>query len=145
MRGIVGGIRNCAYQRLRAGEAGMLPAAAEPIVDWILCFDKPPGEKARRGAAVAARDVASLPAPAAEPEPEAAAENKRERIIRAAIRLGFENGYETLSIPAISAAAGVSNQTFYDHFPGKRRLSWPPSTRSRRTPCASSPAPCRRR
>ena len=35
-------------------------------------------------------------------------------------RLCFENGYETLSIPAISAAAGVSNQTFYDHFAGKQ-------------------------
>ena len=35
-------------------------------------------------------------------------------------RVGVEKGYEALSIPAISTAAAVSNQTFYDHFPGKR-------------------------
>jgi AcrR family transcriptional regulator len=31
-----------------------------------------------------------------------------------------ERGYETLSIPAISAAAGTSNQTFYENFSNKR-------------------------
>jgi AcrR family transcriptional regulator len=31
-----------------------------------------------------------------------------------------ENGYGALSIPAISAAAGTSNQTFYQHFASKR-------------------------
>jgi AcrR family transcriptional regulator len=119
VRGIVGGIRNCVYHHLRAGEAGLLPAAAEPIVDWILCFDKPPGGKARRGAAVAARE-SPAPSPGPEPGPAPEETSKRERIVRAAIRLCFENGYETLSIPAISAAAGVSNQTFYEHFAGKQ-------------------------
>ena len=31
-----------------------------------------------------------------------------------------ENGYAALSIPAISGAAGVSNQTFYENFTSKR-------------------------
>ncbi len=31
-----------------------------------------------------------------------------------------EKGYEALSIPAISASAGTSNQTFYEHFDNKR-------------------------
>jgi AcrR family transcriptional regulator len=31
-----------------------------------------------------------------------------------------ERGYDELSIPAISSAAGVSNQTFYEHFQSKR-------------------------
>jgi AcrR family transcriptional regulator len=71
---------------------------------------------ARRAAAAADR-------PAQRPDPgesDADPEDKRDRIVCAATRLGFENGYEALSIPGISAEAGISNQTFYDHFPGKR-------------------------
>jgi AcrR family transcriptional regulator len=41
-------------------------------------------------------------------------------MVRAAARLVVEHGYDALSIPAISAAAGVSNQTFYEHFESKR-------------------------
>jgi AcrR family transcriptional regulator len=117
VRGIVAGVRNCVYQHLRAGTVDELPAAAEAIVDWILCFDRPLGETAQR-AAPAARRPAQRPAPASGEDHEPA--DKRERIVLAATRLGFENGYEALSIPAISAAAGISNQTFYEHFPGKR-------------------------
>ncbi len=40
--------------------------------------------------------------------------------MRAAGLLVVEKGFETLSIPAISAAAGTSNQTFYEHFSSKR-------------------------
>ena len=32
-----------------------------------------------------------------------------------------ENGYASLTIPAISAASGTSNQTFYEHFDGKEQ------------------------
>ncbi len=46
--------------------------------------------------------------------------SQRERIVRAAARVVVENGYDSLSIPAISAAAGTSNQTFYEHFISKR-------------------------
>ena len=85
--------------------------------------------------------------------------DKRERIVCAATELAFERGYEALSIPAIAAAAGVSNQTFYDHFPGKqeaflagfdgshrRRWRWSrqrrrPRSRGRR-PSAPGCGPC---
>jgi AcrR family transcriptional regulator len=33
-----------------------------------------------------------------------------------------ERGYEKLSIPAITGAAGVSNQTFYEHFNSKQEV-----------------------
>jgi AcrR family transcriptional regulator len=117
VRGIVAGLRNAAYHHLREGRGDELPAAAGPLVDWMLCFDRPPGESARRCA-----DVARRPAqrPPASPEPEPESLSKRARIVCAASRLGVEKGYEALSIPAISAAAGVSNQTFYDHFAGKQ-------------------------
>jgi AcrR family transcriptional regulator len=117
VRGIVAGIRNTAYHHLRDGRGGELPAAAVPIVDWILCFEQPPGATARRCAEAARRP---LQRPPASPEPDSEALSKRDRIVSAATRLAFENGYEALSIPAISAAAGVSNQTFYDHFAGKQ-------------------------
>jgi AcrR family transcriptional regulator len=115
VRGIVEGIRTCVYHHLRAGIGAQLPAAAEPIVEWTMCFDRPPGEKAQRGAAVARREP-RRPQPRQDDEPQ----GKRERIVSAATRLGYEKGYEALSIPGISAAAGVSNQTFYEHFPGKQ-------------------------
>ncbi len=117
VRGIVAGVRNTAYHHLRDGRGEQLPAMAEPIVDWIVSFDRPAGETARRCAEAAARP-ARRPPPGPEPDPESL--SKRERIVSAAARLAAENGYEALSIPAISAAAGVSNQTFYDHFAGKQ-------------------------
>ena len=46
--------------------------------------------------------------------------SQRERIVRAAARVVVDRGYQALSIPAISRAAGVSNQTFYEHFGSKR-------------------------
>jgi AcrR family transcriptional regulator len=46
--------------------------------------------------------------------------SQRERIVRAAARVVVDLGYEKLSIPKISAAAGTSNQTFYEHFRGKQ-------------------------
>jgi AcrR family transcriptional regulator len=45
---------------------------------------------------------------------------QRQRIVRGAARVVVANGYSGLSIPAISGAAGVSNQTFYEQFDSKR-------------------------
>jgi AcrR family transcriptional regulator len=116
-RGIVAGLRNTAYHHLREGRGGELPAAAGPIVEWILGFDRPTSETARRCAEAARRPAQQ---PTARPKPDRDSLSKRERIVCAATELAYEKGYEALSIPAISAAAGVSNQTFYDHFPGKQ-------------------------
>jgi len=45
---------------------------------------------------------------------------QRERMIRAAAQVVVKEGYAALSIPAISATAGVSNATFYEHFEDTR-------------------------
>ncbi len=125
-RGIIAGIRNCAYQRLRNGEAGGLPDVVEPMVEWILSYARAPSEPARRAAAAVARETAAAAAAAAAPDgpppdPGGGSEpGTAERIAMAAAELAYENGYEGLSIPAISSAAGVSNKTFYDNYPGKR-------------------------
>jgi AcrR family transcriptional regulator len=129
VRAIAAGIRGVVYRHIRAGTPETLPELVEELVDWALDYQRPEGEIVSRAAAAAA-----------EPHPEAAVGRggeldwreppdsqrsrdeltQRQRIVRAVGRLVAENGYETLSIPAISAAAGTSNQTFYEHFGNKR-------------------------
>src|SRR5262249_5226220 len=46
---------------------------------------------------------------------------QRERILHATAQLAARRSYAELTIPAISAAAGTSNQTFYEHFDGKEQ------------------------
>lgn len=132
IRGIVAGLRNCVYWRMRTKTAAELPALTDTMADWMVGYARPPGEAARRAAATA--DAWRPPAESDDPQdaeepdweeppdsPRGRRElDQRERIIRAAARIGAEQGYDSLSIPAIASAAAVSNQTFYDHFPGKR-------------------------
>ena len=134
VRGIVAGIRTCLYRRMRTDTLDELPEMVDPLAAWVLRYDRPPCEEARRAAAAAAvraiepstagevEDGGDLPGWGEPPDSPLSRETlgQRERIIRAAARVGVEKGYGALSIPAISTAAAVSNQTFYEHFPGKR-------------------------
>ncbi len=133
VRAIAAGIRGVVYRRLRAGSCEDLPDHVEELVDWALGYQRPVSESVRR-----AIEAAQIPGLSVEP---AARENdadepdwdeppdsrrsraeltQRERIARAAARVVVEKGYEALSIPAISAVAGTSNQTFYENFSTKR-------------------------
>ena len=130
VRAIVAGLSGIVYRHLRAGREKELPALVEEITDWTLSYQR------RESAAVgAARRSAEIGPPREESEltdgalsweepPDSprsrSALTQRERIIRAAARVVFDKGYEALSVPAISGAAGVSNQTFYQNFPSKR-------------------------
>jgi AcrR family transcriptional regulator len=131
VRAIVAGIRGVVYRRLRAGRQAELPGLVEELVGWALRYQEPDSEAVRRAAEAAA--IATEPKPAAEEgeeklgweEPPDSRRSRtelsqRERIIRGAARVVVERGYEALSIPAISGAAGVSNQTFYENFSSKR-------------------------
>jgi AcrR family transcriptional regulator len=131
VRAIVGGIRGVVYHRLRSGQVDQLPGLVPELADWALRYQREPS-----AAMIAAAAAAQIPrvgedgaedsegrVPWEEPpdSPRSRAElSQRERIVRAAARVVVERGYEALSIPAISGAAGVSNQTFYEHFDGKR-------------------------
>ena len=127
VRAIVAGIRGIAYRRLRTGRQGQLPELVEVLVDWALGYQEPEGEAEQR-----ARAAASEPPPPRREDPMPGWDeppdsqlsrrslSQRERIVRGAARVAVERGYDSLSIPAISAAAGTSNQTFYDHFSSKR-------------------------
>jgi AcrR family transcriptional regulator len=133
VRAIAAGIRGVTYRRLRAGRQEELPGLVEELVDWGLRYREPDSEAVARACAAAAEPT---PPPEAEPEGEEAEKpdwseppdsprsraqlTQRERIVRAAARVVVDKGYEGLSIPTISATAGTSNQTFYEHFRNKR-------------------------
>ncbi len=131
VRAITGGFRGVVYHRLRAGRVEELPGLVEELADWALCYQREPsaamlaaGEAAARGAgAGAAGKTEEEKVPWEEPPDSRRSRSElsqRERIVRGAARVVVERGYDALSIPAISAAAGVSNQTFYEHFDSKR-------------------------
>jgi AcrR family transcriptional regulator len=136
VRAIVAGIRGVVYRRLRAGRQEELPGLVGELVDWALRYQEPDSEAVARACAAAALPVATAATDAgvdsegdiekpdwSEPpdSPRSRAElTQRERIVRAAARVVVEKGYEALSIPTISATAGTSNQTFYEHFRNKR-------------------------
>jgi AcrR family transcriptional regulator len=129
VRAIATGIRGVVYRHLRCGTSGELPDLVEELTDWALSYQRPEDEIVARAVSAASEPSAVATKGAREElawdEPpdsqrSRAALTQRERIVRAVGRLVVERGYETLSIPAISATAGTSNQTFYEHFDNKR-------------------------
>lgn len=132
VRAIVGGIRGVAYRHLRADRPEELPPLVAALADWALRYQRPDSEATARAAAAAERPTTpsedpgnvadELPSWDEPPDSRASrrALTQRERILRAAARVVVEKGYAALSIPVISGAAGVSNQTFYENFDSKR-------------------------
>ncbi len=128
VRAVVGGIRGVAYRRLRAGTQDELPSLAGELVDWALNYQRPDSEATARAVAAAAEPTPDFEGPRdsiswAEPPDSKLSRRRlsqRERILRGTASAVHQNGYAGLSIPAISSVAGVSNQTFYEHFASKR-------------------------
>ena len=131
VRAIVAGIRGVAYRRLRRREEAQLPGVSEQLVDWALGYQAEPSEAVARAMRAAAEPPAPTSSPAGEgslpgwEEPTDSPRSRellssRERTYRAAAKLAVEHGYAALSIPAISAAAAISNKTFYKEFESKR-------------------------
>jgi AcrR family transcriptional regulator len=126
LRAIVAGIRTVVYRCLREGHPEALGGYAETLRAWALCYRsedevhepvdsaRPPGLRRRR----ADRDEIDWQEPP-DSERSRAELTQRERIVRATAQVAARVGYSRLTIPAISAAAGTSNQTFYEHFEGK--------------------------
>jgi AcrR family transcriptional regulator len=123
VRAIVSGTRSVIYHHLSAGQPQRLRTLAGPIAEWAMSYHTdvqapaldPTGEPERAQAAGA-------PATAAQEEADSPSSmSARERIMRAVVALSAEGGYAALTVPAITAAAGVSNQTFYEHFKNKHQ------------------------
>jgi AcrR family transcriptional regulator len=137
IRGIYGGLRDFAHHCLRDGRPERLGEHAAELADWGVSYrlaaaDGPSGPGTRLVAAAEERrpDPAGIEAePVADAPPwEEPANSKRsretltqrERIMRAAAQVAVRDGYAALRVPAISTAAGTSNQTFYEHFGSKQ-------------------------
>jgi AcrR family transcriptional regulator len=128
VRAAAAGIRGVVYRNLRDGTVTALPTLVEELADWALSYQRAENETVRRAVAAASEPVTQLPRNPAELDwteppdsPRSRAQlSQRDRIIRAVGQLVVEVGYEMLSIPAISARAGTSNQTFYENFDNKR-------------------------
>jgi AcrR family transcriptional regulator len=130
VRTIVGGLRGVIYRRLRDGRLDLLPSYVGELVDRGLRFQRrapaavgDAGRAAERTPVIEARQGESELLGWEEPPDSMrsrAALTQRDRIVRAAARVVCDRGYDGLSVPVISGTAGVSNQTFYEHFASKR-------------------------
>ncbi len=132
IRAIVGGIRRIVNDALRRGETGRLRDHLEEILDWGLSYQRPDGAGAMRLpepqtlAPEARISVTTEDEEMWDERPDSIRSRstltQRQRMVRGAAMVVAENGYEKLSIPAITGAAGVSNQTFYEHFTSKQEV-----------------------
>ncbi len=127
LRAIIAGVRRVAYRRLLAGGPEQLKALIEDLVDWAVGYHAPgvtppvrapiPGSDGipRLHETLAKSTIAPL-----DPVLARATLSHRERILHAVVSLASEGGYGVLSIPAISARAGTSNEAFYASFADKQ-------------------------
>ncbi|SRR5579871_2138446 len=118
VKALVAGTRALAQHHLDAGSPQALASLGEPVAAWICCYH------AALPAALAeplrgVRGSRARPAPAREEAARAREGGHRERIMRAVAAIACEEGYAALRMPAIAKRAGVSNQTFYEHFANK--------------------------
>jgi AcrR family transcriptional regulator len=133
LRGIAGGLRRIAYRSLRSGRPELLAEHADELVEWAFGYQRAGTGHERVEPSVAAAPPAASATEAEDgdeqapgwDEPPSSPRSRRtltqrERIVRAVARLAAEKGFASLSVPAISGAAGVSNQTFYQEFAGKQ-------------------------
>jgi AcrR family transcriptional regulator len=123
VRVLVGGVESVVYRCLRDGHPDQVAKHLGPLSDWALSMQRentlPPIPLPPRQGAETARERVPWDEPPDSPRSRSEL-SQRERMLRAVAQVAAEAGYEALSVPAISAAAGTSNQTFYEHFGGKR-------------------------
>jgi AcrR family transcriptional regulator len=111
VKGIVAGASRLARARLLSGHPRQLALDGNELLRWALSFCD--------DAAVRLRGLGAAAVP---PSPEAAPamplEDERALILAATAKLASEEGYATLTVPRVRAAAGVSRRSFDTHFEG---------------------------
>lgn len=133
IRGVIGGGRQVLYSYLREGRPERFAEHAEELLDWVLDYRgmrcghvldesffaarRPPLDAEAEGNEGEAAPVWEEPPSS---ERSRAVLSGRERIMRAVAQLAGAGGYASLSMPAITAAAAVSNRTFYREFADKQ-------------------------
>lgn len=124
---ILAGVRRVAYRRLLRGEPECLPEVLGELLAWTLAYHAP-GVRPPVRAPVAQpgrppslrRTLAETTIPPLDPALARGSLGHRERILHAVSSLASEGGYQALSMPAIAARAGTSNEAFYEHFTDKQ-------------------------
>ena len=111
LRGIIGGLYQVIYGRLRERREAELPDLVPGLWEWAMSFPPPPRPLRRPG-----RLIVSRPIPTAPPFASYSAE---QRIIRGFAVAVAAKGYPATTIADIAAAASISQTTFYEHFDGK--------------------------
>ncbi len=128
VRAIVGGIRTVIYRCLRDRRPEQFIDWLEPLLSWALSYVSeragtyPIAQRPLPAEALANPDPDYIPwdEPADSPLSRERL-TQRQRILRATAQEASRVGYPSLTIPTISAAAGTSNQTFYEHFESKEQ------------------------
>jgi AcrR family transcriptional regulator len=127
IRAIVSGIRRVAYRRLLRGEPERLNDVIEDLLDWAIAYHVPdvtpplrPPITISEGAPHLHQALRESVIPPLNPIQARTTHTHRERILHAVVSISSEGGYPALSIPAISAAAGISNEAFYENFIDKQ-------------------------
>jgi AcrR family transcriptional regulator len=111
VKGIVAGCFRLARARLLSGDSRQLALDGGELMEWALslCDDD---VVHLRGLGVAG--APPLPATTAEPP----LGDERAMILAATARLASREGYATLTVQGVRAAAGVSGRSFFAHFDG---------------------------
>jgi AcrR family transcriptional regulator len=111
-RGIVGGVRQVAFTRLREGRERELLSLTDEVLDLIESYRTP---------AVARLGVPPVLPPRQAPSPAAflARDDRRARVLGSVVHLTLDEGYSQLTDPQIAQFAGVSTEAFHKQFPSK--------------------------
>jgi AcrR family transcriptional regulator len=110
VKGIVAGGGRVARARLLSGDPRQLTLDGGELLEWALSFCDDEVVRLRRSV------VEAPPLPAASAE--APLGDERALILAATARLVSKEGYATLTVPRVRAAAGVSRRSFDTHFEG---------------------------
>lgn len=124
---IVGGAQQVLYNRLRRNQADELRSLVDPLTRWALAYQgtpepAPPTAAERAAAARPQRSVVAarrLPSGRHSLPRSFVAHNQRERVLQAVTAVTAAHGYAGLTVPRIAETAGISHQTFYEHFTNK--------------------------
>ena len=111
VKGIVAGCGRVARARLLSGDPRQLTHDGDELMEWALSFCD---DDAARLCGLGLDGAPPLPAAVAKPPPG----DERAMILAATARLASNEGYATLTVPRVRAAAGVSGSSFYAHFDG---------------------------
>lgn len=110
VKGIVAGCGRVARARLLSGHPRQLMLDGDELMEWALSFCDDDVVQLR------GLGVAGAPLPAATAEPPLG--DERAMILAATAKLASKEGYATLTVSRVRAAAGVSGHSFFAHFDG---------------------------